>query len=65
ITDLGMTGAVNSVIGITPEIAVKKLRTHMPVKSENPEGPCKMEGCIFEIDNKTGKTIAVNAVRIE
>lgn len=64
ITDLGMTGAVHSVLGVTPNLAIEKMKTNMPVRFENPDGECKMEGCIFEIDNKTGKTISVERIRI-
>ncbi len=58
ITDIGMTGAVQSVLGVTPSLAIQKMKTNLPVKFENPQGQCKMEGCIFEIDNSTGKTIS-------
>ncbi len=64
ITDLGMTGPVQSVLGVTPELAIKKIRTNLPVRFENPDGECKMEGCIFEIDSKTGKTIGVERICI-
>lgn len=64
ITDIGMTGPVHSVLGITPELVIKKLKTNLPVRFENPDGDCKMEGCIFEIDNKTGKTISAEHICI-
>lgn len=64
ITDIGMTGPVQSVLGVTPALAIEKMKTNLPVRFENPDGACKMEGCIFEIDNKTGKTISVERVSI-
>lgn len=64
ITDLGMTGAVQSVLGVTPNLVIEKMKTNMPVRFENPDGECKMEGCIFEIDNKTGKTISVERISV-
>ncbi len=64
ITDIGMTGAIHSVLGVTPELAIQKIRTNLPVRFENPDGECKMEGCIFEIDNKTGKTISATNINI-
>lgn len=63
ITDLGMTGPFYSVLGITPEIAIEKMKTNLPVKFKNPDGPCTMEGCFIEIDNKTGKTIKIERFR--
>ena len=63
ITDLGMTGPYYSVLGITPEIAIKKMKTNLPVKFSNPDGPCVIEGCFFETDNKTGKTVSIERFR--
>ena len=63
ITDLGMTGPYYSVLGITPELAIQKMRTNLPVRFANPDGPCTLEGCFFEIDNKTGKTVKIERFR--
>ena len=65
ITDLGMTGAADSVLGILPELSIKKIRTGMPERFIAAKGECKMEGCIFEIDEKTGKCVSVEAVTVE
>lgn len=59
ITDIGMTGPYYSVLGVTPEAAIQKMKTNLPVRFTNPDGPCSLEGCFFEIDNKTGKTIKI------
>ena len=59
ITDLGMTGPINSVLGITPEIAVKKIKTNFPVRFDNPDTACSIGGCIFTIDKNTGKTTEI------
>lgn len=64
ITDIGMTGPVQSVLGVTTSLAIEKIRTNLPVRFENPDGECRMEGCIFEIDNKTGKTLSAEAVSV-
>lgn len=63
ITDLGMTGPFYSVLGVTPELAIERMRTSMPVRFLNPDGPCVCEGCIFEIDEKSYKTISVKRIR--
>lgn len=63
ITDLGMTGPYYSVLGIEPEIAIRKMKTNLPVRFSNPDGPCTVEGCYFEIDNKTGKTVNIERFR--
>lgn len=63
ITDLGMTGTYYSVLGVDPECIIKKLKTNLPVKFENNNGPCVLEGCLFEIDNETGKTVNTALIR--
>ena len=63
ITDLGMTGPYYSVLGVSPERAIQKLRTNLPVRFVNEDGPCTMEGCFIEVDNKTGKTIHIERFR--
>lgn len=63
ITDLGMTGPYYSVLGVEPELAIQKMKTGLPVRFKNPDGPCVLEGCLFEIDEKTGKTIKAERFR--
>ena len=64
ITDLGMVGTVNSVLGVTPEAIITKLKTGMPTRFDNNEGECMLNACLFEIDKKSGKTTAVQRINI-
>ena len=64
ISDLGMCGPKNSVLGIKPEIAVEKMRTKMPIRFENAEGDSVINGCVFEIDDKIGKTLRIEKIRL-
>ena len=63
ITDIGMCGPKESVLGVTPDRVIEKLKTNMPVRFTNPDGECVLEGCFFEIDNKTGKTVQIERFR--
>ncbi len=63
ITDIGMTGPYYSVLGVTPEIAIQKMKTNLPVKFTNPDGRCTVEGVVIEIDDKTGKTTNIERFR--
>ena len=65
ITDIGMTGPKQSVLGVKPEISIEWLRTGMPARFDTAEGECMMNGCVFEFDNKTGKAISIEPVTIE
>lgn len=64
ITDLGMTGPVQSVLGVTPALAIEKMRTNLPVRFQNPNGDCLMQGMLAEIDKKTGKALRVERVSL-
>ena len=64
ITDVGMTGPINSVIGSRVEAAINKLRSHMPTRLDYADGPCMINGALFELDEKTGLTLSVERVNI-
>ncbi len=64
ITDLGMTGPIRSVIGITPDQSIGKFLGDPPRRYEPASGPAKLEGAIFTIDTETGKCVAAESVRL-
>jgi len=64
ITDLGMTGACESIIGMKPEQPISRFLGNPPGRFEPADGPAKIEGAIFEIDGDTGKCLSVEAIRI-
>jgi len=64
ISDVGMTGPINSCLGVRPEAAIAFMRTHMPTRLDYADGPCMMNGVIFELDERTGKTLSVQRVDI-
>ena len=64
ISDIGMTGPVDSVLGIKSEIIVSKLRDKMPVRFEIASGEYMLNGVVFDIDEATGKTVKVEKVNI-
>ena len=64
ITDLGMTGAVHSVLGVDPEQSIGKFMGDPPRRYEAAKGPAKLEGCIFEIDPETGRCLSAEGIRL-
>ena len=56
ITDVGMTGPINSVLGVRAELVIKKQISKMPVRFDFADGPCKLDCILFDIDEKTGLT---------
>ena len=64
ITDLGMTGTVESVLGVKPALTIRMMRSKLPVRFELvQDGPMKLDGCLFDIDETTGR--CTHAERIE
>ena len=64
ITDLGMTGPIDSVLGVRKDIIINRLKSNDMSKFQLADGECYLNGCIFEIDNKTGKTVSIERICI-
>ena len=65
LTDLGMTGAVRSVLGIKPEQSVETFLGGLPGRYREPEKSAgKMQGAIFTLDDATGLCVSVERVDV-
>ena len=64
ITDLGMTGPVESVLGIEPRQSIESFLGGLPGRYRQPEGPCKLQGAVFTLDSATGLCAGVERVDI-
>ena len=64
ITDVGMTGPIDSCLGIKKELAIEKMKTLLPVRFENPDSPCYMQGAVLEIDNQSGKCTSIERIEV-
>lgn len=63
ITDVGMTGAYDSIIGMTVAPIVKKFQDQLPVRFEPPsEGASTLNAICFTIDKNTGKSVKVSRI---
>ncbi|MBQ4105570.1 MAG: TIGR00282 family metallophosphoesterase [Clostridia bacterium] len=65
ITDAGMTGPKDSVLGVKPEITVESFRDKLPIRFEPLQGDCMMDCVMFEIDEKTGKTLHAESLSVQ
>lgn len=65
ITDLGMTGPEESVLGIDVEQSIGKFMGDPPMRYNSGKGSCRIEGCVFEIDSESGKCLSAEGVRIK
>lgn len=52
ITDIGMTGPIESVIGMDIDASIKRFVTSLPERYKLAEGNCKFNGCIFDINEE-------------
>ncbi len=64
ITDLGLTGPTDSVIGVDPEIALSRFLTQMPNRFEPAKGPAMLQGAVIHIDPDTGRGLSIERLRI-
>ena len=64
ITDVGMTGPMDSCIGVKKELAIEKMKTLLPVRFENPDFPCSMQAVIIETDDSNGKALSIDRIEV-
>ena len=63
ITDIGMTGPKNSVIGMSTEVALKRFITALPERYKIAQGETKLNAVIFEIDDENNKLKSIKRVQ--
>jgi len=63
ITDAGMTGPHDSVIGVKAELAIQRMRTGIPVRFEPAEGGVRLEGALLECDG-SGRATSCETFRV-
>ncbi len=64
ITDVGMTGPHDSVIGVRSELAIARMRTGAPVRFEVADGGVQLDAVVVTCDPATGRASAIEALRI-
>jgi len=64
ITDAGMTGPHDSVIGVKAELAIRRMRTRLPVRFEPAEGGVRIEGVVVDCSND-GRALGIELLRVD
>jgi len=59
LTDVGMTGPCDSVIGRKVEDVLERFLTCVPVRFEVAEGNIQLQGAVIEVDERTGKANSI------
>lgn len=62
ITDLGMTGSENGVIGMDSKVALRRFMCPTPAPYEIAEGEGALHGVVADIDRSTGKAVFITAI---
>ena len=63
LSDAGMTGPHDSVIGVKAELAIQRMRTGIPVRFETAEGGVRLEGALLECDG-SGRATSCETFRV-
>ena len=64
VTDLGMTGPAQSVLGIQPEDSINLFLGGLPRRYQTAQGPCKLNACLFVIDTDQRRCVEVRRADI-
>jgi len=62
ISDAGMTGPYEGVIGVKKELVIEKFRTSMPVRFEVAKGPVQFNAVLLDIDEDTGRATGIRRI---
>ena len=64
ISDIGMTGPIDSVIGMDKNAAIKRFLTSLPERYKLAGGECKLSGCIFELNDDNCRVVSIERINI-
>jgi calcineurin-like phosphoesterase len=63
ISDVGMTGPMDSVIGIRKEIALERLLTQIPWKFDVAKEAIELQGIVIDVDSETGRSKSIQRIK--
>jgi 2',3'-cyclic-nucleotide 2'-phosphodiesterase len=63
LTDAGMTGPHDSIIGVRKELALRRMRAQMPVRFQPADGDLRLHGVVIEIDPGTGRASRIERIQ--
>ncbi|HMG34775.1 MAG TPA: TIGR00282 family metallophosphoesterase [Blastocatellia bacterium] len=64
ITDLGMTGPHDSIIGVQPQLVIARFMRGLPVRYETATDDVRLSGVVVQIDERTGKALSVEGFQL-
>jgi metallophosphoesterase (TIGR00282 family) len=64
ITDIGMTGPMDGVIGVDRDIIIQRFLTQMPLRFEPAKGPAALRGVVIAVDPESGRATSIRRVDV-
>jgi metallophosphoesterase (TIGR00282 family) len=64
ITDIGMTGPYDSILGVEKDLILKKFLTQRPVRFEVAHGPAQLQGVVLNLDENSRKSLAITRINL-
>jgi metallophosphoesterase (TIGR00282 family) len=64
ITDLGLTGPTDGVIGVDRDQIIQRFLTQMPMRFETAKGPAALSGAVITVDPETGRASDIRRLRL-
>ncbi|MCY7867772.1 2',3'-cyclic-nucleotide 2'-phosphodiesterase [Bacillus spizizenii] len=64
ITDVGMTGPYDGILGMDRETIIKRFKTNLPVRFTVAEGKTTLSGVVIDIDDQTKKAVKIERILI-
>jgi hypothetical protein len=64
ITDLGMTGPYDSVIGVESQLVITRFVRGMPTRYHPATGDPELRGAVIEIDERSGKALSISRLQV-
>lgn len=64
ITDAGMTGPENSILGVDIDAATVKMKLHIPTRFTEAQSPCFINGVVVDFNEKTGRSNSIERICI-
>jgi calcineurin-like phosphoesterase len=64
ITDLGMTGPYDSVIGVQSQLVITRFVRGLPIRYQTATENPQLHGVVAEIDDRTGKAVGITRLQV-
>jgi len=63
LTDAGMTGPTEGILGVAREAVIERFKSQMPARFEVAAGPTRLMGVVVEIDDTTGRARSIERIQ--